>query len=119
LREASYALGADRFKTSVRVVVPAALSGIVASFVLGVSRAIGETMAVSLACGNRPAFSLDPREGIATMTSFIVQMATGDVPHHETRFKSLFAVAAVLFFMTLFMNLAAERVLRRYRQVYQ
>lgn len=119
LREASYALGADKFKTSVRVVVPAALSGIVASFVLALSRAVGETMAVSLACGNRPMFSLDPREGIATMTSFIVQMATGDVPHHETRFKSLFAVAAVLFFITLAMNLGAERVLRRYRQVYQ
>jgi phosphate transport system permease protein len=118
LREASYALGANKFTTSLRVVVPAALSGIIASFVLALSRAIGETMAVSLACGNRPAFSLDPREGIATMTSFIVQMATGDVPHYETRFKSLFAVAAVLFFITLAMNIAAERVLRRYRQVY-
>jgi phosphate transport system permease protein len=119
LRDASYALGANQFETSMRVVVPAALSGILASFILGLSRAIGETMAVSLACGDRPRLSFDPREGIATMTSFIVRIAKGDVQHGSTDFNSLFAVAATLFVMTLALNLIAQRIVRRYRQVYQ
>ena len=119
LREASYALGANQFETSTRVVVPAALSGVFASFILALSRAVGETMAVSLAVGNKPALSLDPREGIATMTSFIVRIAQGDVQHGSTDFNSLFAVAGVLFVMTLTMNIAAQWIVRRYRQVYQ
>jgi phosphate transport system permease protein len=119
LREGSYALGANQFETSVRVVTPAALSGITASFILALSRAIGETMAVSLACGDKPVLTLDPREGIATMTSFIVRIAQGDVQHGSRDFNSLFAVAAVLFFMTLFMNVFAQWILGRYRQVYQ
>jgi phosphate transport system permease protein len=119
LREASYALGADQFDTSVRVIVPAALSGVLASFVLAMSRAVGETMAVSLACGSRPHFTLDPREGLATMTSFIVGIALGDVQYGRTEFNSLFAVAAVLFVMTMSMNVFSQWVLRRYRQVYQ
>jgi phosphate transport system permease protein len=119
LREASYALGADQFDTSVRVIVPAALSGILASFVLAMSRAVGETMAVSLACGSRPQLTLDPREGLATMTSFIVGIALGDVQYGSTDFNSLFAVAAVLFVMTLTMNIFSQWVLARYRQVYQ
>jgi len=119
LRDGSYALGANQFETSVRVVVPAALSGIIASFILGVSRAIGETMAVSLACGGLAKLTLDPREGIATMTSFIATIAKGDVEHHSTDFNSLFAVGGALFFMTLGMNICAQWILRRYRQVYQ
>ncbi len=119
LREASYALGANQFETSTRVVVPAALSGVFASFILALSRAVGETMAVSLAVGNKPKLSLDPREGIATMTSFIVRIAQGDVQHGSTDFNSLFAVAGVLFVMTLTMNIAAQWIVRRYRQVYQ
>lgn len=119
LREGSYALGATQFETSVKVVLPAALSGILASFVLAISRAIGETMAVTLACGTSYEFTLDPRQGIATMTSFIVDVSLGDAPHGTTRFNSLFAVAAVLFFTTLTMNVLAQGVLRRYRQVYQ
>lgn len=119
LRDASYALGANQFETSVRVTTPAALSGIFASFILGMSRAVGETMAVSLACGDRPRLSFDPREGIATMTSFIVRIAKGDVPHGTTDFNSLFAVAGTLFVITLLMNVAAQRIVRRYRQVYQ
>ncbi len=119
LREGSYALGANQFETSTRVVVPAALSGIIASFILALSRAIGETMAVSIACGGMAAFSLDPRQGIATMTTFIVRIAQGDVQHGSRDFNSLFAVAAVLFFMTLFMNIFAQWILGRYRQVYQ
>lgn len=119
LREASYALGATRFETSVKVVLPAALSGVTASFILAISRAVGETMAVSLACGDRPKLSLDPREGIATMTSFIVRIAKGDVQHGSTDFNSLFAVAGVLFLMTLAMNVIGQLVLERFREQYQ
>ncbi len=119
LRHASLALGANKFETSVRVVAPAALSGILASFVLAISRAVGETMAVSIACGEKAKLTLDPREGVATMTGFIVRIAKGDVPHGSTDFNSLFAVACVLFVMTLAMNIFAQWMLSRYRQVYQ
>lgn len=119
LRDGAYALGANKFDTSLKVVLPAALSGVTASFLLAISRAIGETMAVSLACGDTSKLTLDPREGLATMTSFIVRIAKGDVQHGSTDFNSLFAVAAVLFFMTLLMNIIGQKVLRRYRQVYQ
>lgn len=119
LREGSMALGANQFETTVKVVVPAALSGIIASFILAISRAIGETMAVSLACGDRAKLSLDPREGIATMTSFIVRAAQGDVQHGSTYFSSLFAVAGMLFVITLLMNVVAQWILNRFRQMYQ
>jgi phosphate transport system permease protein len=119
LRDASYALGANQFETSVRVIVPAALSGVFASFILAISRAVGETMAVSLACGGKAKLTLDPREGIATMTSFIATIAKGDVEHGTTVFNSLFAVAGMLFVMTLALNICAQGILRRYRQVYQ
>lgn len=119
LRDGAYALGATQFEVSTKVVVPAALSGITASFLLAISRAIGETMAVSLACGGRSQLTLDPREGMATMTSFIVRIAKGDIVHGSTEFNSLFAVAGLLFLITLGMNILAQRFLRRYRQVYQ
>ena len=119
LRDASYALGANQFETSTKVVLPAALSGVLASFILGLSRAVGETMAVSLACGDRTVFSLDPRGSIATMTSFIVRIAKGDQQHGTTDFNSLFAVGLTLFCMTLLMNIGAEWIRGRYRQVYQ
>jgi phosphate transport system permease protein len=119
LREGAYALGANQYEVSTRVVAPAALSGITASFVLAISRAIGETMAVSLACGDKPDLTLDPRRGFATMTSFIARIAGGDVQHGTTDFNSLFAVAGTLFFMTLTMNIFAQWMLKRYRQVYQ
>lgn len=118
LRDGAIALGANKFETSVQVVLPAALSGVTASFLLAISRAIGETMAVSLACGGTTHFTLDPREGAATMTGFIVTIAKGDVQHGTTDFNSLFAVAALLFFITLFMNVVAQSVLRRFRMVY-
>jgi phosphate transport system permease protein len=119
LRDGAIALGANKFETSVKVVVPAALSGVVASFILAISRAIGETMAVALASGNRRVLNFDPREGAATMTAFIAKTAQSDAPQGTTVFASLFAVAAMLFFMTLAMNLVAQKVLRRFRQVYQ
>ena len=125
LRDGAIALGANKFETSVKVVLPAALSGVTASFLLALARAIGETMAVSLAVGDTAQLPLmlgvfpDPREGFATMTSFIVRIAKGDVQHGSTDFNSLFAVAGLLFFMTLFMNVVAQMFIRRYRQVYQ
>jgi phosphate transport system permease protein len=119
LRDASYALGATQYETSVKVVLPAALSGVVASFILAISRAIGETMAVSLACGDKTKLTLDPREGIATMTSYIVRVAKGDLVHGSTDFNSLFAVGLTLLIMTLAMNIFAQWVSGRYRMVYQ
>lgn len=119
LRDGSYALGANQFQTSTQVVVPSALSGIIASFLLAISRAIGETMAVSLACGGLTKFTLNPFEGVATMTGFIVATAKGDNPANTTIFYSMFAVAGVLFFVTLGMNVLGQNILRRYRMVYQ
>ncbi len=119
LRDGAIALGANKFETSVKVVLPAALSGVTASFILAISRAIGETMAVSLACGDTARLTFDPREGFATMTSFIVRIAKGDVQVDSTDYNSLYAVACVLFLMTLGMNILAQLFLRKYRQVYQ
>ena len=118
LREASYALGATRFETAVRVVVPAALSGIVASFILGVSRAIGETMIVTLAAGSTPNLTGNPFEGIQTMTAYIVQVSLGDTPQGSIEYRTIFAVAMTLFLMTFAMTLLANLVVRRYRGVY-
>jgi phosphate transport system permease protein len=119
LRDGAIALGASKYETSVKVVIPAALSGVTASFLLAISRAIGETMAVTLAAGAIARLVFDPRHGAATMTSFIVHRAQGEVTHFSTDFNSLYAVAGVLFFMTLSMNIVAQRFLKRYRQVYQ
>lgn len=119
LRQAAYGLGATKVQLIFRVVLPAALSGIVASVVLAMARAVGETMIVSLAAGQRPLFTLDPRETIATMTSFIVQAATGDQPAGSLASRSLYAVAATLFAITLLLNLASQLVVRRYRERYE
>jgi phosphate transport system permease protein len=119
LRQAAYGLGATKVQLIFRVVLPAALSGIVASVVLAMARAVGETMIVSLAAGQRPLFTLDPRETIATMTSFIVQAATGDQPTGSLASRSLYAVAATLFAITLLLNLASQLVVRRYRERYE
>ncbi len=118
LREASYALGATRLETATRVVVPAALSGIVASFILAISRAIGETMIVTLAAGSTPNLSGNPFEGIQTMTAYIAQVSLGDTPQGSTEYRTLFAVAMALFLMTFVMVLLANYVVRRYRGVY-
>jgi len=106
-------------EVSLRVVVPAALSGVLASFVLAVSRAIGETMAVTLAAGQTPNLTFDFRESIQTMTAYIVQVSLGDAPAGTVAYKTLFAVAALLFVITLSMNLIAHRVLGRFREVYE
>ena len=118
LREAAYALGANRFETATRVVVPAALSGIVASFILAISRAIGETMIVTLAAGATPNLTGNPFEGIQTMTAYIVQVSLGDTPQGSTEYRTIFAVGMTLFVMTFAMTLLAHYVVRRFRTAY-
>lgn len=118
LREAGYALGATPMEVSTRVVVPAALSGVLASFVLAASRAIGETMAVTLAAGATPRLTGNPLESIQTMTAYIVQVSMGDAPHGTVEYRTLFAVGALLFVITLGMNILGQRILRRFREVY-
>jgi phosphate transport system permease protein len=118
LREGAYGLGASRMTVSTRVVVPAALSGIMASVILGISRAVGETMIVAIAAGSTPRLTADPRESIQTLTGYIAQVAFGDVPQGSLKFKGIFAVGAVLFFMTLGLNMISQRLVRRFRQVY-
>jgi len=119
LREGAYALGATQLEVSARVVVPAALSGILAAFVLAVSRAIGETMAVTLAAGATPKLTLNPLESIQTITAYIVQVSLGDTPAGTVEYQTIFAVGALLFAITLVMNLGAHRILRRFLEVYE
>ncbi|MCB1644409.1 MAG: phosphate ABC transporter permease subunit PstC [Pseudomonadales bacterium] len=119
LREGAYSLGATSFEVSARIVLPAALSGIFAAFVLAVSRAIGETMAVTLAAGATPNLTLNPLESIQTMTAYIVQVSLGDTPSGTLTYKTLFAVASLLFGITLLMNLLANHVMRKYQEVYE
>lgn len=119
LREGAYALGATKFEVATTVVVPAALSGIVASFILAISRALGETMIVALAAGATPRLTLNPLESIQTMTAYIVQVSLGDTPYGSTAYKSIFAVGTGLFVMTLAMNILGGLVVRRYREVYR
>lgn len=119
LREAGYGLGASKLDVVTKVVLPAALSGIVASIILALSRAVGETMIVTLAAGQRPFLTLDPRETIATMTSFIVQAATGDQPAGSLGARALYAVGATLFVLTFLLNLASHAVVRRFGEKYE
>jgi phosphate transport system permease protein len=114
----AYALGATRLEVVTRVVVPSAFSGIVASFILALSRAIGETMIVTLAAGATPKLTADPTESIQTMTAFIVQMGKGDVAQYTIEYKALFAVGFVLFLITLSMNIFANRIVARYQERY-
>ena len=118
LREGAYALGATRAKVAVRVVFPAALSGIVASIVLAISRALGETMIVVLAAGSTPNLTFNPVEAIQAMTAYIATTATGDISTGSTDYQAVFAVGTVLFLMTLAMNMISIRLVRKYREVY-
>jgi phosphate transport system permease protein len=118
LREAGYALGSTKYDVSIKVVVPAALSGIVAAFLLAVARAIGETMLVAIAAGNTPQMTLNPLSSIQTMTTFIVNTTKGDTPSGTIEYQSLYAVALCLFVMTFGMNVVSHAVMRRFREVY-
>ena len=119
LREGAYALGSTKLEVSTLVVVPAALSGIVSAFILAVSRAIGETMIVTIAAGQNPTFTLNPFVPIETMTAYIVQVSQGDAPAGSIEFKTIFAVALLLFTITLLMNLLSQFVVSRFREEYE
>jgi len=118
LREASFAMGASRFQTAMRVVLPAALSGVVASYILAVSRAVGETMVVAIAAGQQPNLTFDPTEAAATITAFIVQVAMGDLPHGSIGYQSIFAAGLTLFLLTLVFNVLGYFVRKRFREAY-
>ena len=119
LRDGAYALGSSKLQVSTRIVVPAAVSGIVASFVLGISRAVGETMIALLVAGTLPNLTWDPREQVETMAAFIAATGQGDVPQGTIEYKTIFAVGLTLFLLTLVMNVFAVRLVRRYREVYE
>ncbi|MCC2643688.1 MAG: Phosphate transporter permease protein [Nitrospira sp.] len=118
LREGAFALGATRMQTALRVVFPSALSGITAAYVLGISRAVGETMVVAIAAGMQPTLTWNPLEPAATMTAYIVQVSLGDLPHGSVGYQTIFATGLTLLLMTLLLNIAGHVIKKRYRQVY-
>ena len=118
LREGAFALGATRMQTALRVVFPSALSGITAAYVLGISRAIGETMVVAIAAGMQPTLTWNPLEPAATMTAYIVQVSLGDLPHGSVGYQTIFATGLTLLLITLVFNIAGHVLKKRYRQVY-
>ena len=118
LREGSYAMGATRFQTSIRVVTPAAFSGIAAAYILGISRAVGETMILAVAAGMQPNLTWNPMEPAATITAYIVQVALGDLPHGSLGYQTIFAAGLTLALMTLVFNVLGHMLRRRYRQAY-
>jgi len=119
LRQGAYAVGATPVEVTLGVVIPSSLSGIMAAFVLALSRAIGETMAVTLAAGATPKMTMDPFVGIQTMTAYIVQVSLGDTPAGGIAYQTIFAVSALLFVITLIMNIVSSHLLRKFREVYE
>ncbi|MCC7478684.1 phosphate ABC transporter permease subunit PstC [bacterium] len=118
LREAGYAMGATKYEVCLQIVLPAAISGVLASFILALSRAVGETMAVTVAAGSTPNMTLNPLESIQTLTGFVASISMGDTPAGSIEYKSMFAVAGTLFVITLSMNWLAQRIMRRFREEY-
>ena len=118
LREGSYAMGATRFQSATKVVIPAAFSGIAASYILGISRAVGETMVVAIAAGMQPNFTWDPMEPAATITAYIVQVSLGDLPHGSIGYQTIFAAGLTLLLLTLTFNVLGHILRKRYREVY-
>ena len=118
LREASYGLGATKLETSLSVVVPAAFSGIAAAFILGLSRAIGETMIVALAAGAGPNFTFNPFEAAETLTGYIVRISGGDISYNTVDYNSIFALGLLLFFITLTLNIVSRKLVKRFQEVY-
>ena len=117
LREAAYGLGATKLETALRVVVPAAISGISAAFIVGISRAVGETMIVALAAGAGPNFTLNPFRAAETMTGHIVRISGGDLSYDSIDYNSIFAIALLLFFITLALNIISQQIVRHFREV--
>ncbi len=118
LREGSYAMGATRFQTAIRVVMPAAFSGIAAAYILGISRAVGETMVVAIAAGMQPNLTWNPTEPAATITAYIVQVSLGDLPHGSIGYQTIFAAGLTLLLMTLVFNIIGHVLRKRYREIY-
>ncbi len=118
LREGSFAMGATRLQTTLNVVLPASISGITAAYILGISRAIGETMVVAIAAGGQPIFTLNPLEPALTITAYIVQMCLGDVPHGSLEYQTIFAVGLTLVIMTLIFNIIGHFLKKKYRETY-
>jgi len=118
LREGSYAMGATRFQTAVKVVVPAAFSGLASAYILGISRAVGETMILAVAAGMQPNLTFNPAEPAATITAFIVQVALGDLPHGSIGYQTIFAAGLTLLLMTLMFNILGYVLRRKFREVY-
>ena len=118
MREGSYAMGATRLQTALRVVVPGAFSGLAAAFILGISRAVGETMVVAIAAGMQPNLTFDPRQPAATITAYIVQVSLGDLPHGSIGYQSIFAAGLVLMIITLIFNIIGFSLTRRFREAY-
>ena len=118
MREGSYAMGATKFQTAIRVVTPAATSGIIAAYILGNSRAVGETMVVAIAAGQQPSFTFNPLEGAATITAYIVQVAMGDLPHGSLGYQSIFAAGMVLFLLTFLFNILGHMARKRFAERY-
>jgi phosphate transport system permease protein len=119
IREGSYAMGATRLQTAVRVLIPAAFSGIASAYVLGFSRAVGETMVVAVAAGTQPNLTFNPMEGAATITAYIVQVSLGDLPHGSVAYQSIFAAGMTLMCMTLIFNIGGYLLRKKYREVYE
>jgi phosphate transport system permease protein len=118
LREGSYAMGATRFQTAIRVVMPAAFSGIAAAYILGISRAVGETMVVAIAAGMQPNLTWNPMEPAATITAYIVQVSLGDLPHGSIGYQTIFAAGLTLLILTLVFNIIGYVLRKRYREIY-
>jgi phosphate transport system permease protein len=119
IREGSYAMGATRLQTALRVLIPSAFSGIASAYVLGFSRAVGETMIVAIAAGQQPNLTLNPMEGAATITSYIVQVSLGDLPHGSIAYQSIFAAGLVLMLMTLVFNIGGHFLRKKFREIYE
>lgn len=119
IRKGAYALGATKFEVSTKVIIPATISSIASAFVLAISRAIGETMIVAIAAGQNPVMTLNPLQSIQTMTGFMVNLALGDIQQGTIEFKTIFAVGALLFTMTLLMNMVARAIVKKFQEVYQ
>jgi phosphate transport system permease protein len=119
LREASYGLGATRFETATKVVLPAALSGVIAALIVAISRAVGETMIVALAAGAGPNFTFNPFNAAETMTGHIARISSGDVSYQSLQYNSIFAIGLALFVITLTLNIISNVVVRRFREVYE
>jgi len=118
LREGSYAMGATKLQTAIRVVMPAAFSGIAAAYILGISRAVGETMVVAVAAGMQPNLTWNPTEPAATITAYIVQVSLGDLPHGSIGYQTIFAAGLTLLLLTLAFNIVGHVLRKRYREVY-